>query len=262
MDWRSRGLGAVGAGWRPPAQNGGCCFLGHRGTGRTHSSRLVSLAGAKKPQVSIDVHMIDLEHKYGHEAVRLGDTVRIVVCTIHPVIRIMARVTKIVRYLGELERTEVTIGNVEDAVVDITRQIRREVEEKFDKVEPITWKNSIMDLLNNEIVSSNAYMYFNVNDGLMMHNRPQDQNPNEAMNIKAAGIRIANKRKPNGEFGYTTAMTTRGINAAAITVNKMLADRIGTVTLNIGGKNFGSAQLFFRDKEDNIVGHFDGEARS
>lgn len=216
----------------------------------------------KKPRVSIDVHMIDLEHQYGHEAVRLGDTVRLVVCTVDPVIRVMARVTKIVRYLGEPERTEVTVGNVEDAVVDVSREIRREVEEKFGKVEPITWRGSIFDLLNNEIVASNAYMYFNTDDGMVMYNRPRDQNPNEAMNLKAAGLRIADTRKPNGEFDWKTAITAKGISAAAITADQMDASRIGAGVLNIGGKNFGSAQLFFRDREDNIIGHFDGEARS
>lgn len=216
----------------------------------------------KKPRVSFDVHMIDLEKQYGHEAVRLGDTVRVIVNTLEPAIRVEARVERIVRYLGEPERTEVTIGNFEDSIIDVTRKIQEEIEEKFGQVEPITWRNSIIDLLNNEIIASNAYMYFNTDDGIILFNRPREQNPNEAMQMKAAGLRIANSRLPNGEFDWRTAITASGINADEITAGKMRADRIGAGILNIGGKDFGAAQLFLRDSEDNIVGHFDGETQS
>jgi len=51
----------------------------------------------KKPRVSFDVRMIDLEKQYGHEAVRLGDTVRVIVNTLNPPIRVEARVERIVR---------------------------------------------------------------------------------------------------------------------------------------------------------------------
>ena len=119
----------------------------------------------------------------------------------------------------------------------------------------------MLDLLNNEIVASNAYMYFNTDDGIILFNRPRDQNPNEAMQMKAAGLRIANSRKPDGEFDWRTAITASGINADVITAGKMRAmDRCGYP--QYGGKDFGSAQLFFRDRDDNIIGHFDGEARS
>lgn len=43
---------------------------------------------------------------------------------------------------------------------------------------------------------------------------------------------------------------------------QMKADRIGAGILSLGGKDFGAAQLFLRDREDNIIAHFDGEARS
>src|SRR5690606_628952 len=171
----------------------------------------------KKPGVSFIVRMIDLEKQFGNEAVRLRDTVREIVTTLSRPIRVGARVERIVRYLGEPERTEVTIGNFEDSIIDVTRKIQEEIEEKFGQVEPITWRNSIIDLLNNEIIASNAYMYFNTDDGIILYNRPRDQNPNEAMQMKAAGLRIANSRLPNGEFDWRTAITASGINADEIT---------------------------------------------
>src|SRR5690606_11877822 len=143
--------------------------------------------------------------------------------------------------------TEVTIGKFEDSIIDVTRKIQEEIEEKFGQVEPITWRNSIIDLLNNEIIASNAFMYFNTDDGIILYNRPRDQNPNEAMQMKAAGLRIANSRLPNGEFDWRTAITASGINADEITTGRLRANLIGAGILNIGGKDFGSAQLFMRD---------------
>lgn len=215
-----------------------------------------------KPDVSADIRVIDLEHLHSHEAVRLGDWVRLVVCTVEPEIRLRARVVKRVQYLGEPERTEITLGSRVETTLDVSREIRQEIEKEFDKVAPITWQNSIMDLLNNEIVASNAYVYMNTSDGLILFNRPRDQNPDQAMQMVAAGLRISDARRPDGTWDWKTAITATGINADVITAGKMKADRIGAGILNVGGKDFGSAQLFLRDKEDNIIAHFDGEARS
>ena len=215
-----------------------------------------------QPKVSFDVTMASLESKYGHEAVRLGDWVRLIVSTVKPEIRVRARVLKRVIYLGEPERTEVTIGNFEEKYTDMAEEIRREVEERVRRVEPINWRNSIVDLYNNEIVASNAYIYMNTNDGMILYNHPRDQNPDQAMQMVAAGLRIANTKKPNGEWDWRTAITANGINADVITAGKMKADHVGAGALNLGGKDFGAAQLFLRDEDDNIVAHFDGQARS
>lgn len=215
-----------------------------------------------KPEVSADIRMMDLEHQTSHEAVRLGDTVRLVISSVDPAIRLRARVVKRVQYLGEMERTEVTIGSQVETTLELSREIRREVEKEFGKVAPITWKDSMIDLLNNEIVSSNAYLYMNTSDGMILFNRPRDQHPDEAMQMVAAGLRISATKDPEGEFIWTTAITAKGIHADAITTGQMKADRIGAGILSLGGKDFGAAQLFLRDREDNIIAHFDGEARS
>ena len=216
----------------------------------------------KKPKLTMDVRMIDLEKQYPDEAVRLGDDVRIIICNIEPEIRVKARIRKITRYLGEPERTEVSIGNYEETVMDVTRRIQKEIEKQIGQVEPITWRGSILDLMNNEIVASNAYVYMNVEDGVLILNRPRDANPYEAIQIKAAGIRIADALKPNGEFDWKAALTAKGINLDAVYAGTVIADRVRSGNHIIGGSQFGHSNFFIFDKNDELAVHFDGESRS
>lgn len=216
----------------------------------------------KKPKMTLDVRMIDLEKQYPDEAVRLGDDIRIIICNIEPEIRVRARIRKITRYLGEPERTEVSIGNYEESVMDVTRRIQREIEKQIGQVEPITWRGSILDLMNNEIVASNAYVYMSVDDGILILNRPRDANPNEAMQIKAAGLRIADALTPTGEFDWRTALTAKGINLDAVYAGTVVADRVRSGNLSIGGSQFGHSNFFIFDKNDELAVHFDGESRS
>src|SRR5699024_6926276 len=88
-----------------------------------------------------------------------------------------------------------------------------------------SYLQDLIDELNRDMNSQGGYVYISEDgEGLTTYNKPIDQNPTMAIQLKGGGFRIANSKLPNGEFNWRTFGTGDGF----------VADYITTGILNAG----------------------------
>lgn len=61
-----------------------------------------------------------------------------------------------------------------------------------------------------------GYTYYKPGEGVITYDKPEDQNPTMAIQIKGAGFRIANTKKSNGDWDWRTFGTAAGFTADEI----------------------------------------------
>lgn len=203
------------------------------------------LQKAKEPLVSYEMSVIDLKSVAGleHEGVGIGDTVQVIDEEYSPAINILARVVKYTRNLLDPTQDEVIIGNM---IYDFTHDSRyieesikslRDKQSIWDRVNIIDENGMIsgdhltalMEQINDEINMDGGYVYISdKGDGIITYNKPIDQNPTKAIQIKGGSFRIANGKKSNGEWNWRTFGTGDGFTADLMTTGTLQADLIKT----------------------------------
>lgn len=191
-------------------------------------------SGITEPKVSYELSVLTLEKLsgYEHEAVRLGDTVYVIDRGFKKPIEIEARVIEIERDLDKPKNSRIVLGNFVETFIQSVDQVRQDVEKRIRPIERINYLNSIIDLENNLIESSRGYVYIDDPNGIMIYNKPRDENPTQAMQLNSAGFRIAGSKDPNtGDFNWQTFGTFNGFTASLInsgTLNANLVEIIST----------------------------------
>lgn len=203
------------------------------------------LQKVKEPLVSYEMSVIDLKSVAGleHEGVGIGDTVQVIDEEYSPAINILARVVKYTRNLLDPTQDEVIIGNM---IYDFTHDSRyieesikslRDKQSIWDRVNIIDENGMIsgehltalMEQINDEINMDGGYVYISdKGDGIITYNKPIDQNPTKAIQIKGGSFRIANGKKSNGEWNWRTFGTGDGFTADLMTTGTLQADLIKT----------------------------------
>lgn len=206
------------------------------------------LQKVKEPLVSYEMSVIDLKSIAGleHEGVGIGDTVQVIDEEYSPAINILARVVKYTRNLLDPTQDEVIIGNM---IYDFTHDSRyieesikslRDKQSIWDRVNIIDENGMIsgdhltalMEQINDEINMDGGYVYISdKGDGIITYNKPIDQNPTKAIQIKGGSFRIANGKKSNGEWNWRTFGTGDGFTADLMTTGTLQADLIKTFTV-------------------------------
>jgi phage minor structural protein len=219
-----------------------------------------ALQTVNTPVVQYEMSVIDLERLsgYDHMRVRLGDTVHVIDREFSPELLVEARVIEIERYLNEPERTVIKLGNFLPEMTDSEERVR-EIERKLGDREGI-WNDKIglgqvIDVYNNEIRSSNGYVYITDKDGILVLDKPKDQNPTKAVRIKGGVIGISDNYQGDDTV-YRTAMDGDGIVADVITTGTMRADRIKGGNLTLGGSGQ-MGRMWVYDQDDKLVAEFD-----
>ena len=228
----------------------------------------------KEPLTSYEMGVMDLEQisGYSHEKVRLGDTAGAINKDFVPKLLVNARVVKLVRYIGEPERTQVVLGNFIPAFTDDDRLEKLEAklsdrsgvwDDKYKPGNPIdtSWLDGVIDVLNNEIESRGGWLKITDTDGLRMYNKPLDQTPTEVMEIKGGAFRIADSKKANGEWDWRTFGTGKGFTA-----DLLIAGTIKTNLIQIQGDTYfywdGSNQFIIDPANSNKqirIGKYNGK---
>lgn len=200
-----------------------------------------------EPKITYTINIDDFSNYHSDtifEKIRLGD--KIVVIDKEEKLRINMRVLEYVDYLNNTQSNQITLGNYK--VNYIAKQIQQEktlerIKDKetvYDKSD--LFLNGLIDELNNQINSSGGYVYIsNDGKGLITYDRPIDQNPTKAIQIKGGSFRIANRRKPNGDWDWRTFGTGDGFVADLIVAGMLKGGKVkfdlSNGTLMIGDEN-------------------------
>lgn len=194
-----------------------------------------------------------------HEGIELGDTVAIIDKDIN--IRIRARVVERKSYLNSTKPDEIVLGNfIEDyatqqaKIKSDLKTISNTINEQGQAITDL--KNfdfyaSIVQELNDRINATGGYVYISKDgQGLITYDKPVDKNPTKAIQLKGGAIRIANSKKSDGSWNWTTFGTGDGFTADVINAGTLNANLVRTgilqdknaksfLNLDTGEFNFG-----------------------
>lgn len=200
----------------------------------------------KEPLISYEAQVVDLERLpgYDHEVVRLGDTVRVIDETFRPALELEARVIELRRHLTEPDRTEVVLGNFLPLITDDAERLRRlearlhdrqgiwdDKLKRGDKI-PTSWLDGVIDVLNNELHSTGGYVYITDQDGILILDKPRDQNPTKALQLKGGVFAIADSKNPDGTWRWRTFGDGTGFTASEIKTGTLFANLVNILAGN------------------------------
>lgn len=214
-----------------------------------------------KPVASYKLSVTDLEATEGeHEAVRMGDVVRVLHRAVNPSIAVSARVTDIQRDLLSPEATTIELGDARSMLSDTII----EASKIADKVQSINGNGTIptdhlqgvIDAVNNQLLSTVSNWHTDPADGSMIF---ETSDGTKAMRLSGAGWQIASA-KVGGVWQWRTAATGTGIVADEITTGTLQA----SVVKILGSNRFywDAENLYIIDPSSNNrqirIGRFDG----
>ena len=192
-----------------------------------------------KPQISYELKVEDLSKYPGHEfeGVGLGDDV--IVKDKELDLTVYTRIIKIIDSPFDNSDTEITLGNY---IKDISNKfleyedLRKSIEsrnisigEEIDKLAKSTeqgFLKSLVDRLNTELNATGGYVYFEQGKGIIILNEPKEGNPTQAITLKGGTIAIANKKKANGDWDWTTFGTGNGFTASVLTAGILKGGKV------------------------------------
>ena len=160
-----------------------------------------------------------------HEGIELGDTVAIIDKDIN--IRIRARVVERKSYLNSTKADEIVLGNfIEDyatqqaKIKSDLKSISNTINEQGQAITDLKnfdYYASIVQELNDRINATGGYVYISKDgQGLITYDKPIDKNPTKAIQLRGGAIRIANSKKSDGSWNWTTFGTGDGFTADKI----------------------------------------------
>lgn len=214
-----------------------------------------------KPQISYELKVEDLSKYPGFEfeGVGLGDDV--IVKDKELDLTVYTRIIKIIDSPFDNSDTEITLGNY---IKDISNKfleyenLRKSIEsrnksigEEIDKLAKSTeqgFLKSLVDRLNTELNATGGYVYFEQGKGIIILNAPKEGNPTQAITLKGGTIAIANKKKANGDWDWTTFGTGNGFTASVLTAGILKGGKVrwnledGTLLI---GENTNNYNLFW-----------------
>lgn len=221
-----------------------------------------------QPLVTYEGKVIDLKEIEGksHEGVGLGDTVAVIDKEFNPELRIKSRIVSHRQDLLDPANDEVVLGNFMDDITTSTLENKEHIDNfrgkqgVWDRSSVINndgtinaqYLENLVKEMNERLNSQGGYVYLSEDgQGLTTYNRPIDQNPTMAIQLLGGAFRIANRRKPNGEFDWRTFGDGDGF----------IADMIVAGVLQGGKVRFDltNGTLFIGDSLDDYVLLFDGQ---
>lgn len=179
-----------------------------------------------KPQVSYEADVASLGRAgFSSDAVGVGDVVQIVDTTFNPPIRVEGRVLKIEEdLLDSVDATRITLGTIQETYT----QRRVAQQQKLDELiaKSSDWNTAadceniyVHDLINhiNDILNTRGgYVYFTPDEGIVIYDKPEDENPTKAIQLGGGFWRVADSLKPNGDWDWKNLADGSGIYANRI----------------------------------------------
>lgn len=204
------------------------------------------LQALSTPSIEYEATVVDLK-SYGmdFEGTSVGDTVRIRDKDLG--LSLIGRVMELEVDPDGEEETKIKLGNIrenlDNRLSGMEKTLAR-ISLKEGTLDALANHKTFVDMvvqgLNDAFKTSASYMRFSPEEGMIFTDNPDESKAKWAMNLGALGFRIANKKKPNGEWDFRTFGTGDGFAADLIRAGMLQGGAVKwnleTGYLNIGDK--------------------------
>lgn len=172
---------------------------------------------------------------YDPEGTDVGDSVQIIDTSFATPLRLEGRILQIEEDLaGSLAETKITLGNIRQSY---TQRMAAQ-QQALDKLVSNSgaWNSAaggtgpymkdLIDRINQIMNATGGYTYLKPGQGIYVYDKPEDQNPTQCIHIGGGYWRIADHKKPNGDWDFRALANGKGIFADTIFTGR-LSDAAG-----------------------------------
>lgn len=172
---------------------------------------------------------------YSAEGTDVGDSVQIIDTSFTNPLRLEGRILQIEEDLaGSLADTKITLGNIRQTY---TQRMAAQ-QQALDKLVSNSgaWNSAaggtgpymkdLIDRINQIMNATGGYTYLKPGQGIYVYDKPEDQNPTQCIHIGGGYWRIADHKKPNGDWDFRALANGKGIFADTVFTGR-LSDAAG-----------------------------------
>lgn len=172
---------------------------------------------------------------YDPEGTDVGDSVQIIDTSFTTPLRLEGRILQIEEDLaGSLADTKITLGNIRQSY---TQRLAAQ-QQALDKLVSSSgaWNSAaggtgpymkdLIDRINQIMNATGGYTYLKPGQGIYVYDKPEDQNPTQCIHIGGGYWRIADHKKPNGDWDFRALANGKGVFADTIFTGR-LSDAAG-----------------------------------
>ena len=172
---------------------------------------------------------------YDPEGTDVGDSVQIIDTSFTTPLRLEGRILQIEEDLaGSLADTKITLGNIRQSY---TQRMAAQ-QQALDKLVSNSgaWNSAaggagpymkdLIDRINQIMNATGGYTYLKPGQGIYVYDKPEDQNPTQCIHIGGGYWRIADHKKPNGDWDFRALANGKGIFADTVFTGR-LSDAAG-----------------------------------
>ena len=172
---------------------------------------------------------------YDPEGTDVGDSVQIIDTSFTNPLRLEGRILQIEEDLaGSLADTKITLGNIRQSY---TQRLAAQ-QQALDKLVSNSgaWNSAaggtgpymkdLIDRINQIMNATGGYTYLKPGQGIYVYDKPEDQNPTQCIHIGGGYWRIADHKKPNGDWDFRALANGKGIFADTVFTGR-LSDAAG-----------------------------------
>lgn len=172
---------------------------------------------------------------YDPEGTDVGDSVQIIDTSFATPLRLEGRILQIEEDLaGSLAETKITLGNIRQSY---TQRMAAQ-QQALDKLVSNSgaWNSAaggtgpymkdLIDRINQIMNATGGYTYLKPGQGIYVYDKPEDRNPTQCIHIGGGYWRIADHKKPNGDWDFRALANGKGIFADTVFTGR-LSDAAG-----------------------------------
>lgn len=172
---------------------------------------------------------------YSAEGTDVGDSVQIIDTSFTNPLRLEGRILQIEEDLaGSLADTKITLGNIRQSY---TQRLAAQ-QQALDKLVSNSgaWNSAaggtgpymkdLIDRINQIMNATGGYTYLKPGQGIYVYDKPEDRNPTQCIHIGGGFWRIADHKKPNGDWDFRALANGKGIFADTVFTGR-LSDAAG-----------------------------------
>jgi phage minor structural protein len=183
------------------------------------------------PKVSYtaDVAALQLAN-FDIQQLHLGDGVQIVDTTFNPTLRLSGRVLAIEDDpTGDITSMKITLGNIVQSYTQRNNELNSTVSQLWSSSGAVNdvvnakpgYMQQVVDGLNQVLNATGGWTYMTPGEGIIVYNKPIEQNPDKAIQLGGGYFRIANSKKADGSWDWKTFGTGDGFLADLIVAGKL-----------------------------------------
>lgn len=172
---------------------------------------------------------------YDPEGTDVGDSVQIIDTSFTNPLRLEGRILQIEEDLaGSLADTKITLGNIRQSY---TQRLAAQ-QQALDKLVSNSgaWNSAaggtgpymkdLIDRINQIMNATGGYTYLKPGQGIYVYDKPEDQTPTQCIHIGGGYWRIADHKKPNGDWDFRALANGKGVFADTLFTGR-LSDAAG-----------------------------------